>query len=73
MAVQQYLATARRAYPNKDDTGRVQVAQSVCTSLRGSSSKHDVVGSLAGDLASQSTAQQLVDEAMAAYCPDVAK
>lgn len=68
-AVQKYLATARRAYPAKDDAGRVQVAQSVCTSLRTTSSKHDVVGSLAGELASQSTAEQVVDDAMAAYCP----
>ena len=70
---QKYLTTARQAFPGKDDAALVQRAQSICTAVRASASTHDTVGVLAGELANQSTAQQLVTEAMAAYCPDAVK
>lgn len=70
--VQRFLVAARAAFPQRDDAALAQLAMTTCAQLKANPSSHDVVGDLAGQLGSQATAKQLVDAAVAAYCPGVA-
>ncbi len=67
--VQHYLAIARLAFPQRDDAGLIEVADTVCEYVGANPSTHDAVGELTAELGNQAQAQQLVQAATAAYCP----
>jgi hypothetical protein len=64
---QQFLAVARRVYPQVDDAVLVTKGKDICLRLAGHS-LHDEVGALAGQLGSQNQAKEMVDAAAAAFC-----
>lgn len=70
--VQRFLEVARQTYPGLNTALLEQRGHQLCTRLQLSTSTHDLVGELTGELGNQPAAQQLVRTASAAYCPGAA-
>ncbi len=66
-----FLRLARTAYPAKSTAVLEQNGRAICTALRKDASVHDEVGMMAGQLDNQAMANQIVQAAIGAYCPDL--
>ncbi|MET3807686.1 hypothetical protein ABIB25_004713 [Nakamurella sp. UYEF19] len=66
-----YHDLARAAYPGRSAAQLAATGQAVCAALKIDPSVHDAVGTLAGQIQGQGSADQLVRAAVAAYCPDL--